>query len=148
MDIVKSKLPPLLDPRRAKLRGLFHRVWIQAVKLLGVIEHLPTFIVHKTFRQRTFRPNDRVLVELNMKVGHVCEALFLANARAVHEGTRRDQHAIDIHPMLGRDPQIAPWSSRRKRVRANEHRLNVAILRNQCTGMTPAADPANRAQIA
>ncbi len=74
---------------------------------MRVVEHGAAVVVDEAFRKRPLGDDHVVRLELDMDIFDRFDPLGLDDGDAVDQILGLDQHAVEIHGVIGRDPQIA-----------------------------------------
>ena len=100
-------LVAVFQTRGAVLRGAGHRLGIKRRIVVSVVEYAAAIVVDKALRQRPLGDDHIVSVELDVEIVHLVGALSLYDRGAINEVLGFDQHAVDVHGVVRRNPEVA-----------------------------------------
>src|SRR3982074_3226368 len=83
-----------------------------------------------------------------MDVRNLVDALCLKDVDTVDEVTRFDQHSVEIHRVMRRDPQIAARYASRDRTGFDADRQKMRPAQGKAARVAASADPFDRARRA
>lgn len=111
---------------------------------MRVLEHEAVVVVNEALSLRALGDDYVVALKLEMKVLDRLDTPRLHNGDAVDKVFRLDQHAVEIHRMVRRNPQIALRHIVVERAGLDTDRQNVFAPRDKAAGITSPPDPFDR----
>ena len=112
------------------------------------MKHVAAVVVDKALGRRTVGENHLVPGELDVEIFDLFDFLGLDDARAVDQEPRRNQRAVDVERVLGRDPQIARRHPVGDRPGGDPDRQNLAVACDKAGVIGATTDPLNRPRLA
>jgi hypothetical protein len=111
-----------------------------------VVEHAAAVVVDESLRQCALGDDHVVRVEFDVEVCEALNALGLHDGDAVDEILGLDQHAGEIHRVIGRYPKVALRQVLAERAGLDADRQDVLAPHDEAAVMAPSPDPFDRQQ--
>ena len=126
------------------MRRLLPRVRIMHPIFVRVVKHGAGVVIQEAFRESTLGDDDVMGVKLDMEILDLLDALGLHDRHAVEEIVSLNQDAIDIHGVVGRDPQVAPGDMILKCAGADTDRQYILAPHDEAAAVAALPDPFDR----
>ena len=113
---------------------------------MSVVEYAAAIVVDKALRQRPLGDDHIVSVELDVEIVHLVGALSLHDRGAINEVLGFDQHAVDVHGVVRRNPEVASRHMVVQGAGLDADRQDVFLPRGEAPAIAPSPDPFDRPQ--